>query len=238
MRSSTNAAQRRAQAGLALFLLVPAASIGTWMALWIAPGTPRGQLIYLACKVWLIVFPAAWFLLVEKQRPVFTLPARRGFWPALASGLLIAAAILLAYRFIGVGWIDVDPMRQKLADAGLNRPAAYWIFSVFIILANSLMEEYVWRWFVFRQCERLIPAMRGWIAVFLSALLFTVHHVVALRAYAGWNVTLLASTGVFIGGAMWSWLYLRYRSLIPCWISHILADVAVYLVGYWILFGS
>ena len=70
----------------------------------------------------------------------------------------------------------------------------------------------------------------------VSALLFTLHHIVALRAQAGWDVTLLASLGVFLGGCAWSWLYLRYRSIWPGYVSHVLADVAVFAVGWVILF--
>jgi hypothetical protein len=47
----------------------------------------------------------------------------------------------------------------------------------------------------------------------------------------------VASTGVFIGGVIWAWLYSRYRSIWPGWISHVLADIAVFGVGWWLLFG-
>ena len=68
--------------------------------------------------------------------------------------------------------------------------------------------------------------------------LFTAHHVVSLRAHAGWDVTALGSTGCFLGGLIWSWLYLRYRSIWPCYISHIFADVAIYIIGWVIIFGQ
>ena len=42
--------------------------------------------------------------------------------------------------------------------------------------------------------------------------------------------------GVFLGGCAWSWLYLRYRSIWPGYISHIIADIAVFGVGWMILF--
>jgi membrane protease YdiL (CAAX protease family) len=42
---------------------------------------------------------------------------------------------------------------------------------------------------------------------------------------------------VFTGGAIWSWLYVRYRSIWPGYLSHAIVDVAVFAVGWWIIFG-
>jgi membrane protease YdiL (CAAX protease family) len=70
-----------------------------------------------------------------------------------------------------------------------------------------------------------------------TALLFTLHHIIALAAYFDWRITLIGSAGVFTGSVIWSILYLRYRSLWPAYISHIGADVAVFLIGAWLIFG-
>ena len=73
-------------------------------------------------------------------------------------------------------------------------------------------------------------------AVVLSALLFTVHHVIALRAQFGWNVTLLASAGICVGGAAWSWCYLKYRSIWPGYVSHLVVDATVFVIGWKLIF--
>ena len=75
------------------------------------------------------------------------------------------------------------------------------------------------------------------LAVLASAACFTVHHVTALQAQFDWKVTLLASLGVFIGGAIWSWMYGRYRSVWPGYLSHAIVDVAIYVIGWGIIFG-
>jgi uncharacterized protein len=48
----------------------------------------------------------------------------------------------------------------------------------------------------------------------------------------------LGSLGVFAGGAVWSHLYLRTRSIWPGYLSHALADVAVFAVGAQIILDS
>jgi hypothetical protein len=95
------------------------------------------------------------------------------------------------------------------------------------------MEEYVWRWFVFRKFETFAP---GGIAIIAASLGFTAHHVIALAAQFDWRITVLGSVGVFIGGVTWSWLYLRYQSVWPCYLSHAIVDAPVFWIGYDLIF--
>ncbi len=219
---------------MALLLLVPIASFGTLMMLRVWPG-PGGKVVYGICKAWLLALPLLWLLRVERGRPSLSPPRHGGLLVGAASGLAIGAAILAAHRLVG-HWIDLAVFREKLVAAGFGNKAFYLGAAVYIVTINAVLEEYVWRWFVFRQCEKLLGASVP--AVLLSALLFSIHHVVALRAYTGWNVTLLACGGVFLGGVIWSALYARYRSIWPGYLSHIVADVAIYVIGWQLLFGG
>jgi hypothetical protein len=74
------------------------------------------------------------------------------------------------------------------------------------------------------------------LAIVASAFFFTLHHIVALATQADWRVTTIASAGVFIGGAVWSSLYLRYRSIWPGYLSHALADVPIFVIGWCLIF--
>jgi membrane protease YdiL (CAAX protease family) len=117
----------------------------------------------------------------------------------------------------------------------LNHPGAYILGAIYWITLNSLAEEYVWRWFVFRKFEILIG---GKLAVVAAAAAFTAHHVIVLAAQFNWPITLLGSLGVFTGGAIWSGLYLRYRSVWPCYVSHAIVDAAIFVIGYRLIFGG
>jgi membrane protease YdiL (CAAX protease family) len=75
------------------------------------------------------------------------------------------------------------------------------------------------------------------LAVILAGIIFTVHHVIVLKAYFEWDITLLASAGILIGGCAWSALYLRYRSIWPGYVSHVIVDVAVFAIGCDLIFG-
>ena len=96
-------------------------------------------------------------------------------------------------------------------------------------------EEYVWRWYCFRQCEVLLGGAGG---VMASALGLTLLHIIALGAQFSPVVTVLGSVGVFCGGAIWSWRFLRYRSVWPCYVSHAIVDLAIFILGYHLIFRA
>jgi membrane protease YdiL (CAAX protease family) len=218
---------------LALLLLVPIPSLGTAMAMIARPG-PVGQAVFATCKVWLVVFPVAWYLLVDRGRPSLSPPRQGGLGVGAALGAAVGAIIAVAYIFIGIPLIDPEPLRAALGEIGLADPRVYLGGAAYWILVNSVLEEYVYRWFIFTRCEHLAG---GSVAVVASALAFTAHHVIALQVYLSLTFTAIASLGVFVGGAVWAWCYLRYRSIWPGWISHIVADIAIFAIGWHMVFA-
>jgi membrane protease YdiL (CAAX protease family) len=229
----TEAAVSRRRAVLALALLAPAPSLGIWAAMVAAPGA-MGKAVFFIAKLWLLIFPAAWYLLVEKGKPSWSPPLRGGMVAGALSGLILAAAIIIGAWLVDVQHMDLAPLRVAVREMNLASPAAYLAGAAAWTLVNSLVEEYVYRWFVLRQCEALLPSPA---AIIASAAIFTIHHVIALNQYLEPAFTALASAGVFIGGIVWAALYHRYRSIWPGWISHVLTDIAVFGLGWWLLFG-
>jgi membrane protease YdiL (CAAX protease family) len=115
---------------------------------------------------------------------------------------------------------------------GFTRTRYLW-GAVYWCTINSMLEEYVWRWFVSTRCEVLMPRR---LAVMAAGLLFTLHHIIALDVYFDWRIVVLGSVGVFIGGTTWSWLYLRYRNIWAAYVSHVFADVIIFAIGWKLLF--
>lgn len=223
----------------ALILLVPAASLGPFFAMHFdaTAGTTLGQVIYIACKVWILALPLAWWLFIDRGRASLSLAKKGGLGVGLILGLAIFAVIWLVYLTIGTALVDPEQVRTMAAANGIDKIVPYLGLVLTLTFVNALLEEYVWRWFVYTKCEKVAPQLRGWIAVILSAFLFTVHHIIALTAQMDLGPALLASLGVFIGGVAWSWCYRRYGSIWPGYISHIFADLGVFSVGAMILFG-
>jgi uncharacterized protein len=223
------------QALLALLLLVPAQSLATTTFFW-WPDTAAGKGVIIACRLWLVLLPALWLKFVDRGQWSWSPPIRGGFTTATVLGLAIAAVIFAAYAIAApLGALQPEKIAASAARTGLNHLGIYLAGALYWITFNSLMEEYIWRWFVFRKFEVLLG---GKPAVAAAALAFTAHHVIVLAAQFPWPIALLGSAGVFLGGAVWSWLYLRYRSVWPCYLSHAIADAAIFIIGYRLIFGG
>jgi len=220
---------------LALLLLVPAPSIGVLSAMVWFPNSWMGMMLFALSKLWLFGFPVIWHRVVEHGSLSFS-PARKGgLAMGVLSGMLISAAIVLAYVTLGPRMIDRSFLVRKMADIGLAPASTYASLAVYWIVINSVLEEYVWRWFVFRQCETVFkPA----VAIGCAALFFTLHHFAALRVYCGLPAAVICSMGVFSGGALWSFMYRRYQSIWPGYLSHAIVDLCVFLVGAVMIFGG
>lgn len=229
------------RAALALLLLLPAPTLGVLAAMFLWPDTTLGKALHLSAKLWILVVPVAWILFIERGR--LTLPrwSARGMPAGVITGLLTVAVILGAWHLFARQWVDVQFFRGKMNDIGLDTPAKFLLFATLITLVNALLEEYVWRWFVY---AKFVEVLRGPVraiavpgAIVLAGLFFTLHHTVAMSFYFDWPTTLLASLGVFLGGVTWSILYLRYKNIYAGYVSHMFADIGLFIVGYGIAFG-
>lgn len=218
---------------MALSLLLPVPSIGVLFGMILLPEHIAGKLIFFASKVWILAVPLFWHLVIDKQKLSWSEPVHGGFGVAVLIGVVISAIILIGYFAIGKYLIDVQLIKDMAQNTGLANPYVYLCGAVYWITVNSVLEEYVWRWFVVQRCRILMPVSA---AIAASAFFFTVHHIVAMQIYFNWLVVTIASVGIFIGGAVWSWCYVRYRSIWPGYVSHAIVDVAVFAIGYFLIF--
>lgn len=228
---------------LALLLTAPVQLIGTSLAMVAYPDALWAKVAFGLAKVGLMVAPLIWLIKVEGVRPRIprwkNFPLGPGMAAAHVTGLLIFVIIAAGYWFFGRHWIDLTLMRDKIVQMGLDNRLLYLAGALYWCTVNSLLEEYFWRWFIFTRLRDVLPrnAMGIGAAVVVCGLLFTAHHVVALKVYFDWKTTLLASAGVFIGGVTWSLLYLRYRNIYAGYVSHVWADVIIFIIGWRLIFG-
>ena len=178
--------------------------------------------------------PLVWLLYVDREPLSWSRPERGGFGVAALSGLLIAAAIGVVYLVVGAHWVDPAAVRQTLEPTGLVNPVVYLGVAAYWIFGNSVLEEYVYRWFVFSRARKIVGRAGG---TFIAAAAFVPHHWLSLSSFCDLKTTAIASGGVFVGGLIWSWIYARYRSVWVPWVSHAIVDVAVFGIGWVLLFG-
>lgn len=224
----------RRRAILALFLLVPAPTLGALAAFVIVPG-PVGQALYGLAKLWIALLPLVWVLAVERRRPTLRVrPVDRRAWlEGLAIGLGLCTGLLILWRLGAARMLDIDVLRGALDRAGVSGGAEYLAVAAWITLVNSALEEYVWRWFVGERAALLVGPRAG---VPLAAACFTLHHVVVFGIQGGAAFAVAGGAAVFGAGCLWSWMVARHGALGPAWLSHALVDAVGLSIG-WQLIG-
>ncbi len=229
--SNTSAEHRGA------WLILTVAMVGHAVAALLYTFLPVGDsvrgAIYFGSKLVVNALPVVWFVGVERGRLRVARPRGLSVFIGFSWGVLIAA-VLLAVYFAGVAdAINADALVEKVrAYGGVNH---FFLLAAFICIVNSGLEEYYWRWFVFGRMRRLMDWRA---AVVVSSIGFTLHHIVILWAYFPTvGLGILFNAGVFVGGCVWAWLLHREGTIFAPWVSHVLADVAIMVAGYDLIFG-
>ena len=232
------------RAALALALLVPAPTIAVLCAMFLFPDTWYGQTVYYALKIWLLTMPLLWVLFVERGRLRMPKLKWQGMPIGIISGLATLAVIIGAWELFAHSMVDTNIFKEKMTEIGLSTPLKYLAFAATLTFINALLEEYVWRWFVYSKWFELLKGIKGPAkavaipgAIALAGLCFMLHHTIAMSLYFDWQVNALASLGVFTGGVIWSIIYLKTKNLYSAYVSHIFADIALFYVGYQVAFG-
>lgn len=196
------------------------------------------QIAYTTGKTIQFAFPIVWVWLVTRQ-PLEMRFSGKGMGSAIGFGGLVLAVMLSGW-FAGLRELSffdspAAEIRAKVFGVGITLPWHFVVLGVFYSLCHSFLEEYYWRWFVFRQVRR--NRSLG-LSVAVSSIGFMAHHVVVLATYFGWGspVTWGFSFCVAFGGGVWAWIYDRGDSILAPWISHLLVDAAIFIVGYDMIF--
>lgn len=212
--------------------------LATWIWFVLLADSAAAPAAFALSKIVQFGFPAAvcfWL----RRKPPFWRGEEVGSGRAIAAGALvglaIAALIVLGYALLfrgGPAMVEASgAIARKVASLHFGTPQRFAALALFYALLHSGLEEGYWRWLVFGTLKRNLPAGA---AIVVSSLAFTAHHVVVLNAYfhGAWGMTVLASSGVFVGGLVWALLYHRTGSLASVWLSHALADGALMAIGY------
>ena len=216
---------------LALVLILPAPIIGVLCSFYVPS---LGKVVWVVAKVWLIILPVFWLLYIDRGKLSWSPVNNRGVLAGLIWSIPVSAAILGIY-WIAKGSLINPEAKETIDNLGISSPAQFLIFASAMSLGNSLMEEYVWRWFVFSKFKVLVGV---WPAIFLSAVFFTLHHVVIMLNFGSMELIIVGSLGLCIGGIVWGWLYQKYNSIWPGWICHVAADTAIMWITWTIIKGN
>lgn len=200
--------------------------------------------IYAVTKVVMLLLPIVYLGIVCKERFWLRKFNARGLVEGAAFGLLVLLVMCLLYfcclKPLGIISPEsrvAESITERVAVFGITHPAMFILFGVFVSFIHSGLEEYYWRWFAFILLRRVMPTT---LSAIVSGVAFSLHHVILLGTYIGYNSPLawLFSFGIAMGGAYWCWLYYRKDSIYAPWLSHAIIDIAIFIVGYDLVFAA
>ena len=155
---------------------------------------------------------------------------REGLGAAAALGAGIFVFLLLAF-FVFRSFIDLQGIAAGLLEKEhVDQGNFLWV-ALYISVVNSLLEELLFRGLAY---IRLRECYSERFAMVFSAVAFSAYHVAILSGWFRWWIYGLCLLGLFIGGLIFNWLD-RKGGVLPSWIAHASANLAINAIG-WMMF--
>ena len=145
----------------------------------------------------------------------------------LILGLISFAVVLIAYQ-IAKGFMDIEGIVKELEQKSNITPTNFLLVGLYITFGNSFLEEFFFRGFIFLNLYESKNKVQAYL---YSALLFSLYHIGIFRNWFNIWLTLLAVLGLVAIGLVFNWLNTKSKNFLNSWIVHILADIAIIIVG-------
>ena len=131
----------------------------------------------------------------------------------------IGGYFLLQFMF------DADVVVQGGEELGI-RPSNIWIWGIYLVFINSLIEEFFFRGYIFYTIEKNNYTL----AIIVSSVLWAVYHVIIFMTIFPIYTVIFTIIGLSIIGVLLAYINRYGKSFINSWIVHIFADIAVVIV--------
>ena len=183
-----------------------------------------------------------WGLIPLKELFAFR---KKGFFTALGLGLAIYALILGGYLLLR-NVFDFSQVAGSLTkNAGVTKDNFLYV-SLYISFVNSLLEEYFFRGFLFRNLcvpdgpDPLVgtgvpDGPRQLLAHFTSAVLFAAYHIAMMLGWFGFGLNVLVLLGLTAGGLIFNRLGQKLGCIYASWLPHMFANFAINTIGFLLL---
>ena len=158
-------------------------------------------------------------------------PKKKGLLPAIALGVGIYVVILGGY-FLVSPFFDFSQIAGALTDnAGVTKENFLYV-SLYISFANSFLEEFFFRGFVFTNLKQHSGRKLAYI---FSAVAFSLYHVAMMIGWFSPALFLLVMVGLVVGGMIFNWLNEKLDTIYCSWLTHMFANLAINTIGFMLL---
>ena len=158
-------------------------------------------------------------------------PKKKGMLAAILLGIGIYAVILGGY-FLLSPYFDFSKIAGALTEnAGVTKENFLYI-SLYISFANSFLEEFFFRGFVFTNLKQLSGRK---LAYLFSAAAFSLYHVAMMIGWFSPLLFLLVMAGLVAGGMIFNYLNEKLDTIYCSWLTHMFANFAINTIGFLLL---
>lgn len=123
--------------------------------------------------------------------------------------------------------IDWQAIWNSMNSRDINSNTFIIIF-LYIMFWNSFIEEYFFRWIVFRSLSKFTLKY----AYLISSIMFSLYHIVIFWTWFKWYLLFIALLWLFIWWLFFAWLFNKTKGIWSAWIFHILADAIILIIWY------
>ena len=156
---------------------------------------------------------------------------KNGILPAVGLGIGIYGLILGGY-FLLSPYFDFSRIAGSLTEnAGVTKENFLYV-SLYISFANSFLEEFFFRGFVFTNLKKHSGKSLAYI---FSAAAFSLYHVAMMIGWFSPLLFLLVMVGLAAGGMIFNWLNEKLDTIYCSWLTHMFANFAINTIGFMLL---
>ena len=187
------------------------------------------QIAYVISKILFVAVPLVFWLMTREP---LMIPGGTKKRFAIASGvifsLIIFSILQLGINFIRPHGISIY---ETLSALGLTKN--FLLYSSFIIIVNSFLEEMYWRYSIFGGLKQITTNLA---AMVISSLGFTAMHIMYfIGLFESVPAIVVLTIFTFAFGVFWAWLYEKTRSIPHVWINHMLVNIPIFYIEYLII---
>lgn len=166
--------------------------------------------------------------LKTKDKVTFYWSLKIGMLGGLAALVIIVGAFLVFEPLL-----NLSSIKASLEENFQVTKQTYPFIALAIILGTPFLEEYFWRGFIYRSFSALAQSKKTkYLFMVLTGFFFAIHHVVIISNWFNWWQFLL--TVVFLGivGILFNWMFEKSNSILPGYLTHLIADIVIVMIGF------
>ncbi|MFA6661485.1 MAG: type II CAAX endopeptidase family protein [Bacilli bacterium] len=178
----------------------------------------------------LLLIPVIYSILKKQSIKQYLFTSKKVLLLSLLTGIIIYSFIVIGYLLFNK-YFDFSAVADGLSDIGITKKNFIFVF-LYIPLINAFVEEFFFRGFLMNEKITNTP---GIFAMILSALFFALYHIFIMNKMINPLLFFVTIAILFCIGYLFNWISKKYHSILPTYIIHMFANLAINTCALFVL---